>query len=148
MHDIKIFWEALPNETFEFVFLRDSRLNNILLNVNKTLKILHCLYDMSVRVSNQRCAQQESSRTGHTCSGTIHGKQMVSNRALSVQCRVVILEENTGEKCSGWILGHLSALQQGVIFKGGRACSYSFRSVFCSRFHITVLLYHNPFLNL
>lgn len=71
-------------------------------------------------MSHQRCPQQERSQTGNTCSGAIHDKQMASNRALSVQCRVVTLEENTGEKiCSGWVLGHLSGFPQGVIFKKG-----------------------------
>lgn len=49
-------------------------------------------------MSNQWCPQQERSQTGNSCSGAKHGKQMASNRALSVQCRVVHLEENTGGK--------------------------------------------------
>lgn len=69
-------------------------------------------------MSNQWCPQQERSQTGRTCSGDKQGKQMASNRALSVQCRVVHLEENTGKKRSEWMIsGHLSAIQQGVIFK-------------------------------
>lgn len=72
-------------------------------------------------MNNQWCPQQERFRTGNTCSGAKHGKQMASNRALSVQCRVVGLEKKTGRKKktqSGWMIsGHLSALQQGVIFK-------------------------------
>lgn len=53
-----------------------------------------------------------SSPTGNSCSGAVHDKQMASNRALSVQRRVVTLDENIvgggkerkkKNKCSGWI---------------------------------------------
>lgn len=54
--------------------------------------------------------QQDGSPTGNSCSGAIHDKQMASNRALSVQRRVVTLDENVvgggkerNKKCSGWI---------------------------------------------
>lgn len=51
-----------------------------------------------------------ASPTGNLCSGAVHDKQMASNRALSVQRRVVTLDENIvgggkerKKKCSGWI---------------------------------------------
>lgn len=65
--------------------------------------------------------QQERSQTGYACCSAKHGKQMASNRALSVQCRVVCLEEKVEQNRPGWMVsGHLSTSQQGVILKGGK----------------------------
>lgn len=108
--------------------------------------MIRCLYGRSVRASNPRSPRQERSLTGSASFGAIHDEQMASNRALSVQFGVVTLEENTGGKQSGWILGHLSVLQQGVIFKRKENCTVQSQSGSCRMIFLSFSLrtVHGP----